>query len=881
MALPAGTRLGPYEIMLPLGAGGMGEVYRAHDTRLDRDVAIKVMHLDFWREPEARQRFVREAHLVSRLSHPHICGVHDIGEHDGAPFLVMECLEGDTLAARLTRGNLSIPEALKVGIEIALALDAAHRAGIVHRDLKPANVMLTRAGAKLLDFGIATASTGPMSNVAVTTEQITRPGALLGTPNYMAPEQVRGEAADHRTDIFALGLLLFEIIAHRRAFDEKSHAEIVAAVLTRKLPSPSALEPSSPAELDHVVERCLSKDPEERWQSALDVANLLRRVADRGSVTVSRPANETGTMRRLLPMMVGVVVLVGSVIYGISGGAWQPQATDPLTIRASVPLPPNAQLAAARPSIAISNDGRFLAFVASLDGVSRLHVRPVDAFETTAVKGTDAASGPFFSPDGQWIGFSANGRLMKVPREGGTAVVICEATDVRGASWGIDGTIVFSPRLDAGLYRVSADGGVPVEVTVPSLERREKTHRFPELLPDGKTVMFTVGNHDIATFDEATIALQLLTGGAPKTIITGGAAARYLPSGHIVYARSDALIAVPFDVDRLEVTGPAVTVAEGVAFANDYGRVEYDVSDTGTLVYLPGGDTSQRSMLVSVSRDGAFTPLTSQPRLFLSVEYSPANQSLFTIIGGANDTGWIYDTIRDVPTRLTFRGNLTSASWTPDGRRILYSQAGELGSIAADGSGDEEVLYRDDTQKGSPAMTADGAALLFQTIQAGKGFDIWTLATKSRQATPWLSTRFDEWRPRLSSDGRWVAYVSNESGRAEVYVRELANPGVKRQVSRDGGALPTWSRDGRELFFLKGAVLMSAAIRTEGLAFTVDRPTPLFTLRRLPNDDGAIYDVGPDGRHFVVVEPVTTHVPTIANLVTGWSIEIDRRVRTR
>lgn len=883
MPLLEGTRLGPYEIGPLLGAGGMGEVYRARDTRLDRDVALKLLAAGFSHEPGARERFDREGRLVSQLSHPHICPVFDVGEYEGFPFTVMECLEGETLVGRLQQGALPVAQAMRIATEVADALDHAHRRGVVHRDLKPGNVMLTRSGAKLLDFGLAKAAVAfpaGHDDAAVTTERLTRAGVIFGTPQYMAPEQVRGHPTDHRTDIFAFGALLHEIITGQPAFHGHNPADVMAENMP--VPAVSTLKPVAPPALDHVVARCLQKDPDERWQSAFDVASELRWIADTATSSVMGQPREAAisTMRRLSPLVLGVCgLLAGAAIYAGRGALLRqaPQAV-PEIIRATVPLPPNAQLAAARPNVAISPDGRFLAFVALLDGTSTLFVRPVDAFEMAPVRGTESASGPFFSPDGEWIGFFANGRLLKVSRSGGTPVVICEATDVRGATWGTDDTIVFSPRLDAGLYRVSAAGGAPVAITVPAAERREKTHRFPELLPDGRSVMYTVGTHHIATFDEASIAVQPLAGGAPRTIISSGSAAKYLPSGYVVFARGDALLAVRFDAKRMEVSGSPVVVAEGVTHANDYGRVEYDVSDTGTLVYLPGGSTSQQSVLVSVDRRGEFTPLTSQPRLFLSVHFSPKGQSLLTIIGGANDTAWIYDVQRDVSSRISFKGNVTSASWTADGQRVVYIQAGALGSIAADGSGQEEILFHDEAQKGSPQLAPDGATLVFQTIQPGSGFDIWTMSMQTRQTAPWLATPFTENRPRLSPNGRWVAYTSNESGREEVYVRALTGPGVKTLVSRDGGRLPTWSADGRELFFLQGPSLMAVTVGTNTAAFEAGRPQVLFYLRRLPADEGAIYDVAPDGKRFVVIEPLTTDVPTIANVVAGWSREIARKI---
>ena len=391
--------------------------------------------------------------------------------------------------------------------------------------------------------------------------------------------------------------------------------------------------------------------------------------------------------------------------------------------------------------------------------------------------------------------------------------------------------------------------------------------------------MFTIGTHDIATFDEASIAVQSLSGGEPRIIINGGNAAKYLPSGHVIFSRGDALLAVPFDANRLEVLGPPVTVLQGVVHASDYGRVEYDVSDTGTLVYLPGGDVSQRALLMSVDRRGRYETLTASPRLFLGVEFSPRDQSLVTMIGGANDSGWLYDIRRDLLTRLTFKGNVTSASWTPDGHRILYSQAGELRSTASDGSGGEQILFRNDGQHGSPQVTPDGGTLIFQTIRAGTGYDIWTMSMKTQRATPWLATPFAEQRPQLSPDGRFVAYVSNESGRTEVCIPPLTAGGGKVQVSRAGGRLPAWSGDGRELFFLEGSSMMTASVSRANQSLTAERPTSLFTLRRMPNDSGVIYDISPDGTRFVVVEPLPAPPLTIAHLVAGWSGEVEQKTR--
>ncbi|MDO8681049.1 MAG: protein kinase [Acidobacteriota bacterium] len=891
MTLSAGMRLGPYEIVAPIGAGGMGEVYRARDTRLDRTVAIKVLPANFSSDAVARERFDREARSIAALNHPHICTLYDVrhevvsGAESPIDFLVMEYLEGETLAARLARGPLPANLVLRHAIEIAEALDRAHRHGIVHRDLKPGNVMLTKAGAKLLDFGLAKASaagaTGATS--AVTLEPLTAAGMIVGTVQYMAPEQVEGRDTDARTDIFAFGTLVHEMATGRRAFEGRSQATIIAAILDAQPPAISTLQPALPGALDHIVRRCLAKDPDERWQSAHDLASELRWIAgsDGGATQTSGVTAPARSSRRVSPLVAAAGGLaIGAVLAAAAVLVLRPGrlASASAVVRAVLPLPAGAAFAQvnARTTIGISPDGRFVVFSAVADGVQRLFLRTTDQFDATPIKGTDGATGPFFSPDSQWLGFFANGRLLKVPRNGGTPAVICDVQDVRGAAWGADDTIVFAPRLDAGLWRVSASGGgTPVVVTTPDAQQREKTHRFPELLPDGKTVMFTVGTHDIASFAEARIVVQSLTGGPAKTVIQGGTTAKYLPTGHIVYARDDVLMAVPFDLQQLAVTGPPVELVGDVSNAMDFAHAEYAISDTGTLVYLSGGDSSVRGTLISADRSGTFTPLTQlPPRLFLNVMFSPDGQRILTKIGGANDSAWVYDMRRDSLSRLTFKGNLVWGSWSGDGQKIAYSIAGELGWMAADGSGQEETFYRDEYQKNGVRLTPDGQALLFHSTRPVTGMDIFTLSIKTRQVTAWLATRSNEQSPRISADGRWVAYLSDETGRQEVYVRPLQGAGVKWQVSDDGGVSPVWSADGHELFFLQGQTLMSAVVRP-GSAFETDRPKVLFKLRSSPVGGGDAFDVTPDGKRFVFIEGLPKTMPSHANLVTNWFTEVN------
>ena len=894
MTLSAGMHLGPYEIVAAIGAGGMGEVYRARDTRLDRTVAIKVLPANFSSDAVARERFDREARSIAALNHPHICTLYDVrhevvsGAESAIDFLVMEYLEGETLAARLARGPLPANLVLRHAIEIAEALDKAHRHGIVHRDLKPGNVMLTKAGAKLLDFGLAKASAAGATGAAgatsaVTREPLTAAGMIVGTVQYMAPEQVEGRDTDARTDIFAFGTLVHEMATGRRAFEGRSQATIIAAILDAQPPAISTLQPALPGALDHIVRRCLAKEPDERWQSAHDLASELRWIAgsDGGATPTSGVTAPARSSRRVSPLVAAAAGLaIGAVLAATAVVVLRPgpAASAAAVVRAVLPLPAGVAFARSntRSNIGISPDGRSVVFSAAADGVPHLFLRTTDQFEATPIKGTDGGSGPFFSPDSQWLGFFANGHLLKVPRTGGTPALICDVQDVRGAAWGADDTIVFASRLDSGLFRVSANGGTAVTLTTPDLQQREKTHRFPELLPDGKTVMFTVGTHDIASFAEARIVVQSLTGGPAKTVIQGGTSAKYLRTGHIVYARDDVLMAVPFDLQQLAVTGPPVQLVANVSSAMDFARVEYAISDNGTLVYLSGGDASVRATLISADRNGTFSPVTTRlpPRLFLNVMFSPDGQRILTKIGGANDSAWVYDMRRDSLSRLTFKGNLVWGSWSGDGQKIAYSIAGELGRMAADGSGQEETFYRDEYQKNGVRLTPDGQALMFHSTRPVTGADIFTLSTKTRQVTPWLATRSNEQSPRISADGRWVAYLSDETGRQEVYVRPLQGAGAKWQVSDDGGASPVWSADGHELFFLQGQTLMSAVVRP-GSAFETDRPRVLFTLRSPPIGGGDAYDVSPDGKRFVIIEGLPRTVPAHVNLVTNWFSEVN------
>jgi serine/threonine-protein kinase len=883
MSLASGARLGPYEIQAAIGAGGMGEVYRARDTRLDRTVAIKVLPAHVASDPQFRERFEREAKVVSSLDHPHICALYDVGHHDGTDFLVMQYLEGETLAARLARGPLPPQLVLRHGGEMADALDRAHRHGIVHRDLKPGNVMLTKDGAKLLDFGLAKHSevmaaaaggAAGWSALATREQPLTGHGTILGTFRYMAPEQLEGREADARSDIFALGSVLYEMATGRKAFDGKSQASLIAAILDADPPAISSVQPVCPPALDHVVRRCLAKDPDERWQSAHDVAGELRWIAEAGSqpgrsVELPLPGRRRA-WRRMGPAVLGAIVgatLTSAsflwLIPGRSGGA--------VGIHATIVLPSGAAFGNARARIAVSPDGRQIVFGAiGDDGVGRLHLRSIDRFEATPIRGTEAGDGPFFSTDGRWLGFFSGGSLKKVALAGGAAMTLAEAPDVRGASWGAGDTVFFTPRLDGGLWKVSAGGGAAQEVTSPDAKQREKTHRFPHVLPDGRAVLFTIGTHDITSFADARIAVVSIATGQRKTLVEGGSYPRYSATGHIVYSRGDVLMAVPFDPRRLEVTGPPVPLMEGVAASTEFGWAEFALGSEGTLAYVPGGDVASATRLVWVDRKGVATPLSEAARLFFLPQLSPDGQRAVLRIGGANDTGWLYDLRRNTLTRVTFGGNTLSITWMPDGKRLAYSMVSELGWVAADASSGEETLFRDEYQKSSVAVSPDGQTILYQTSRPDTGWDIWGLSVQDRKAAPILATRFNETLPRVSPDGRWLAYVSNETGRAEVYVRPFPGPGTKTQVSTKGGSAPVWARSGRELFFRSGEEMLVVDVQS-GASFDAGTPRVLF------RSSAGGYDVAPDGQRFLMVQGQPRPVPKQINLVLGWFEELTRR----
>jgi eukaryotic-like serine/threonine-protein kinase len=896
MALDPGRRLGPYEIVAPIGAGGMGEVYRARDTRLDRTVAIKVLPAPLAGNADLRQRFEREAKTISGLSHPHICTLFDVGHEDGIAFLVMEHLEGETLADRLARGPLTTAQVLRHGIEIADALHAAHRHGVVHRDLKPANVMLLKSGAKLLDFGLAkwkaqdAIEASQLSERATADRPLTGQGTILGTFQYMAPEQLEGKDADARTDVFALGSVLYEMTTARRAFTGASRASLIGAILKDEPAPLSSIQPMSPAALDRVVRTCLAKDPEDRWQSAHDVAAELKWIAE----GLSQPATLEVGARRPARRHFGWAaagLVAGLLVAAFASWVASPKrvATAHFPERVTIALPPNATLTdlpSAIVTFALSPDGRRLAFRGERPGQpTRLYVRQSDQLEAKAVPGTEGAFNPFFSPDGEWIGFASQRKLKKVAVAGGEPLVICDAQTVRGASWSTDGTILFAPDIEGGLARVSASGGTPQSVTTLDPAKGENSHRWPVVLPGGKTALFTVLGARSREEERAVVALSLESG-QRKTLVTGGTFPRCLADGRVLYARTGSLMAASFDPRRLELTSAPVSVLEDLRMdVRENGRAMYDVSTAGSLVYIPGFPRPAERALVWVDRKGRATPLGQARRAYAGPALSPDGRRVAVNIEGSTDDVWIGDVQRDTWVRLTLEANNRDPSWSADGSKVAFVSdregAPSLYWASADGSTPAERVATVDGTPFQSAFSPDGASFAFMVQTRATSQDILLASLKEpRKVRPFVATPTMEDSPAFSPNGRWLAYMSLESGRQEVYVRAVQGSSQKWLVSREGGEYPIWSPKGNELFYLWNDRMIAVPVRTQP-DFWAGTPQVLFEGGFVTPGDGRAYDVAPDGQRFLMIKGPDAEPRRDIVAVPYWREEMEARLQAR
>jgi serine/threonine-protein kinase len=879
MPLQSGTILGHYAIESPIGAGGMGEVYKARDPRLNRVVAIKVLPQHIADIAERKQRFEREAQAIAALNHPHICVIYDVGQDNDVDFIVMEYLEGETLADRIAKRPIPFDQLLTYATQIADALDKAHRQGITHRDLKPGNVMITRSGVKLLDFGLAKLqqpAAAPNIFSALPTAvsdgpPLTADGMVLGTPQYMAPEQVEGKEADARTDIFAFGAVVYEMATGKRPFEGHSQASVIAAILERDPPPIASLQPMTPPALDRIVKKCLAKDPEKRWQAASDLCDALSWIAEEG---VSRIATSLASPHEGMALRVGrrwilVSALACVLVVAIAGVAvwlFKPALPKPVT-RFAVSLPPGQNLDRARPAIAISPDGTRLAYAAS-----QLYVRAMDGLEARGIPGTEGARNPFFSPDSQWLGFSAGGKLKKVAVTGGAPINLSDVVTngIFGASWGREGMIAFSPTPTGAIQQVSDAGNNPQQLT--RLEKSEFSHRFPELLPGGAGLLFAIVGAGGAS---AKVAVQSLKAGDHQIVVQAGIQPRYTPSGHILYWQGGNLMAAPFDLRRLAVVGAAVPVIEGVL------PWQYSFSSTGSLVYVPGVSQTQLR-LVWVDRKGAEQPLPAPPHNYVMPRLSPDGRRVAAAVEEADSQIWLYDLARVTLTRLTLEGSgNVDPLWTPDGTRITFKGAGNrLFWQPADGNGPAEALTSGPLSPNDipVSWSPDGQVLAFMEQGAGPR-SMWTLPLRDRKPQLFDRSPLDEVAPQFSPDGHWIVYDSVESGRDEIYVRPYPGPGRKWQISTEGGTEPVWNPKGRELFYRNRDKMMAVEVTTQP-SFAAGKPRVLFEgAYVLSPRTLADYDVSSDGQRFLMLKgSEQTSALTQINVVLNWTEELKQRV---
>jgi len=885
MSLGPGARLGPYEILSALGAGGMGEVYRARDTRLDRTVAIKVLPAHVSGDLVLRERFEREARAIAALNHPHICTLHDVGRQDGIDFLVMEYLDGETLASRLAKGALPVDVALRHGIEIADALDKAHRAGIVHRDLKPGNIMLTKSGATLLDFGLAkvtpaAVATSGLSVAPTLQTPVTMQGTILGTLQYMAPEQIEGQGADARTDIFAFGAVLYEMLTGRQAFEGKTQASLIGAILKDTPASIASLQPLTPPALDRVISTCLAKDSDERWQTMRDLLRELKWVANTGAAAPVAPAATSPRRSRHRIAWGGAVIasLVAAafalVLYG------RRPASEPVLTRFEIQTPATSEPM----SFALSPDGRSLAFVATADGASRLLIRPLDQVTSQTIAGTEDAIFPFWSPDGRTIAFFAGGKLKIVDVPGGSPRVLADAPSGRGGTWNRDGVVVFAPSTAAVLMRVPATGGTPAAVT--RFATGQNSHRWPQFLPDGRRFLFEAAQGQKGA---QGVFVGSLDGGEPTRVLDDETAVTYVPPGTLLVLRRGALVALSFDPARAAVIGDAMPVTQSVGWDATMVRGALAASSTGVLAYRTG--LAVRRQLAWVDRTGTVRGIVgpADENAPAGPELSPDGRraAIFRTVEGNTDV-WLLDVARGVPSRFTFEDHVDFFPvWSPDGQRIVFGSnrngTYDFFEKSASGVGEEKPLLGQLTAL-PMAISSDGRFLLYGAQVPKTGVDLWALPlTGDRKPFPVVLTPFDEMAGQFSPDGRWVAYQSNESGRVEVYVRPFPGPGGQSQVSQAGGTQARWRPDGKELFYVApDSRLMAVGVTPDGQSIDAGPPVPLFVTRLATgmNVYPAVgtkpqYAVAPDGR-FLMNMPVEGSTAPPITVVLNWEAALKK-----
>jgi len=886
LALAVGSRLGPYEIVSVAGAGGMGEVYRAKDTRLDRTVAIKVLPTGATDNADLRQRLEREAKAVSSLNHPHICTLYDVGHQDGTDFLVMEYIEGETLAARLEKGPLSTQELLKYAIQIADGLDKAHKQGLVHRDLKPGNIMLTKSGAKLLDFGLAKlAESGDViqgvSGVTRTTP-LTGAGTILGTLHYMPPEQLEGKEADARSDIFAFGCVLYEMATGKRAFEGKSQASLIASILKEQPRSIAELTPLSPPMLERVIRQCMEKEPDDRWNSAGDVKRALEWIVEGGS-QVGLPA-VVSTRRRVRERVLWIAVAVlGLAVTALTARELAREEPQPLVTRFSIPADPRLS-AITWPRL--SPDGRTLAFTAvDSSGRNGIWIRPMNSLDAHMLVYISGASTgnptrPFWSPDSKQLAYFEGGQLKKVSIAGGLAQLVCDAGNGSDGAWGRDGIIVFDGSATDSIRQVPAVGGTPSAASVIHRDSGESGAAWPAFLPDGEHFLYlafvdTLGSRSLLKVGSVR-SLESTT----LTIVDGRA--EYSTTGHILYLRGNLLVAQPFDAGTLKLTGEPVPVASNVSTSAE--RTHFAVSDNGFLTYQRG-QVAGSARIVWLDRKGDSLAAVGRMEALSNVALSPDGTRLAYEIsadgGNASDV-WVRDLKRDVTSRLTFGPTVNAwPVWSPDGAKVFFCSNRVAGKFRvyshnANGTGsDEEVVASDSMDLAAVDASMDGSMLIMFSSQGGET-DLLAYRFAEKTLEPLVATPFAEVRGVLSPDGRYLAYQSNESGSFEIYVRELTPTGGKWQISASRGRAPLWRLDGKELYYLTFENEVMAVPIDYSSGFEIGTPERLFTRRHSWSGNATLrpYQASADGQRFLMVIPGDQSALSDFVLVQNWAAEL-------
>jgi serine/threonine protein kinase/Tol biopolymer transport system component len=890
MALTSGAKLGPYEIQSPLGAGGMGEVYRARDVRLDRTVAIKVLASHLSSSPELKQRMGREARAISSLNHPHICHLYDIGSYEGTDYLVMEFLEGETLAERLRKGPIPLNEILKIGIAVADALSVAHKQGIIHRDLKPGNIMLTKSGAKLMDFGLAksaagglgsAASSAPLLSAARTMSgasplsPLTTAGAIIGTIQYMSPEQIEGKEADARSDIFALGAVLYEMVAGIRPFEGKSQISVASAILEKDPESIFAVQPLTPPALEHIVTACLAKNPEDRFQTAQDIALQLRWIAESGTSAAAKPTVTHDAGRERLAWLVAAAL---TLVLAALGLWWLSSRTKPKTSYFAAPLAFEAQ------DLSIAPNGHTVVIVGypETERTNSLWLYEPGAQEATRIAGTEGANFPFWSADGRSLGFFADGKLKRLDLAGGPVQPLCDAPTGRGGAWNKNGDIIFTPNgmLGVGLYRIPASGGTPTPLASPDRNLKEDSLRWPFFLPDGIHYLYSAINIT-GRKDLYAIYAGALNSTEKHLILRTQGNAVYAGSGHLFFYKDRTLFAQDFDLKNLKLTGEPVPIFTDVEFSPRISKAVYSVSGSGLLVAQKAGESAV-SQLVWFDRTGHETGVVTKPGVYGNTMLSPSGKwvaSDTTDPGSLNTDIYTYNVDSTETKRLTFDPAIDSMPiWSPDEKQVVFADNREaqfdLYVKNSDGSQEEKQIPQGGADRFPNDWSHDGKHILYE-----RGADLWYVNVADLKATEFLKAPSTLRMGRFSPDGKWVAYASNESGKWEIYVTSFPEAHGKWQLSNAGGTQPRWRGDGKELFYLSpDDKLMSVPVK---IGATVDAGMPVALFQAYPREFAAatseqfFYDVTKDGQKFLINTQLKS-AKTPMSVVLNWSAKLNQ-----